>query len=309
MAFGIIISHFLTNSVDKVARRLIGATDEVAGSSAEIATSSSLVAEGASEQAASLEEASASMEELAAMTSRNAQNSEQADALMKDTIKVINLADDLMVEMGGSIEEISKASEETSKIIKTIDEIAFQTNLLALNAAVEAARAGEAGAGFAVVAEEVRNLAMRAGEAAKNTSDLIAGTMDKVTKGNQIVAKTADAFHGVEDISNKVESLVGEIAFASAEQAEGIEQILEAITVMDSVTQKNSATAEETASATAVLNQQAETMKEMAADLQIIVYGRPSKSASAEQKMLPARTSFTGEGIFHDRLPWLARRS
>lgn len=287
LSFGLFLSFFLTNSVDKVARRLTTATDEVAGSSAEIAESSRLVAEGASEQAASLEETSASMEELSAMTGRNAENSAQANALMKDTIKVIKVADDFMEEMRGSMEEISTASEETSKIIKTIDEIAFQTNLLALNAAVEAARAGEAGAGFAVVADEVRSLAMRAAEAAKNTSLLIEGTKDKVDKGREIVGKTSDAFHEVELISGKVDGLVGEITSASKEQAEGISQIRQAITVMDSVTQKNSATAEEAAAVTVVLNEQTETMKTMAADLEAIVYGQRTTTAMGGQEMLP----------------------
>ncbi len=149
---------------------------------------------------------------------------------------------------------------------------------------------GKRGPGFAVVADEVRNLAMRAAEAAKNTSELIAGTMDKVGKGREIVAKTAEAFQEVEQISGKVGGLVGEIASASTEQAEGIAQIRKAITVVDSVTQKNSATAEEAASATVVLNEQTETMKTMAADLQGIVYGRPAREAASGSgwKLLPA---------------------
>ena len=140
---------------------------------------------------------------------------------------------------------ISKASEETSKIIKTIDEIAFQTNLLALNAAVEAARAGEAGAGFAVVADEVRNLAMRAAEAAKNTADLIEGTVKKVQDGSLLVATTNDAFSQVKESTTQVGNLVSEITEASKEQSSGIEQVNIAISEMDKVVQQNAANAEE----------------------------------------------------------------
>ncbi|MCU0583737.1 MAG: methyl-accepting chemotaxis protein, partial [Syntrophales bacterium] len=140
-----------------------------------------------------------------------------------------------MTELTQSMEDISKASDETSKIIKTIDEIAFQTNLLALNAAVEAARAGEAGAGFAVVANEVRNLAMRAAEAAKNTSVLIEGTVKKVREGSELVERTGGAFAEVSRSAAKVADLVAEIAAASSEQAQGIDQINKAVAEMDKV--------------------------------------------------------------------------
>lgn len=163
-----------------------------------------------------------------------------------------------MGELKRSMEEISKASAETSKIIKTIDEIAFQTNLLALNAAVEAARAGgEAGAGFAVVADDVRNLAMRAGTAAKNTADLIEGTVKKVKNGSELVTRTYAAFDEVTNGTGKAEKLVGEIATASHEQFQGIEQVNKAVAEMDRVVQRNAANAEESASASEELNAQA----------------------------------------------------
>ncbi len=171
------------------------------------------------------------------------------------------------------MEEISKASEETSKIIKTIDEIAFQTNLLALNAAVEAARAGEAGAGFAVVADEVRNLAMRAADAARNTAELIEGTVKKVNEGGELVATTNEAFTEVAESSSKVGELVGEIAAASNEQAEGIEQVNKAVVEMDKVVQQNAANAEESASASEEMNAQAEQMKAMVDQLVNVVGG------------------------------------
>ena len=172
-----------------------------------------------------------------------------------------------------SMEDISKASGETSKIIKTIDEIAFQTNLLALNAAVEAARAGESGAGFAVVADEVRNLAMRAADAAKNTSGLIEDTLKKINSGSVLVASTNKAFTEVTTFTDKVGQLVEEISSASHEQAEGIEQINKALAEMDRATQQNAATSEESASASEEMNAQAVTMMVSVEELITLVLG------------------------------------
>jgi len=187
--------------------------------------------------------------------------------------RVIDTANESMGQLTLSMGEISKASEETSKIIKTIDEIAFQTNLLALNAAVEAARAGEAGAGFAVVADEVRNLAMRASEAAKNTAGLIEGTVQKVQTGEKLVTSTNHSFREVADSTAKVAMLMSEIATASREQASGVGQVNLAVTELDSVTQQNAATAEEAASASEELDAQAEQMKETVRTLTALVRG------------------------------------
>jgi methyl-accepting chemotaxis protein len=167
--------------------------------------------------------------------------------------------------------EISAASDEIGKIIRTIDEIAFQTNLLALNAAVEAARAGEAGAGFAVVAEEVRNLAMRAGEAARNTGGLIEGAVQKIKGGVELVSQTNLSFREVGQNAKKIGELVGEIAAASREQSQGIEQINLALGQMDKVTQSNAANAEQTASAAEEMNGQAGRMHDFVEDLQKVV--------------------------------------
>jgi methyl-accepting chemotaxis protein len=246
-------------------------SDQVAAASAQVSTASQSLAEGSAEQASSLEETSSSMEEMASMTKQNAGNANQADNLMREANQVVSNANDSMGELTKSMEEISAASEETSKIIKTIDEIAFQTNLLALNAAVEAARAGEAGAGFAVVADEVRNLAMRAAEAAKNTAGLIEGTVRKVSDGAEIVNKTNEGFAEVAKSAAKVGELVGEIAAASNEQANGIEQVNKAVAEMDKVTQQSAANAEESASASEEMNAQAEQMKAMVGELIAIV--------------------------------------
>ncbi len=192
---------------------------------------------------------------------------------MKNANKVVIQANDTMKELTGSMNEIAKASEETQKIVKTIDEIAFQTNLLALNAAVEAARAGEAGAGFAVVADEVRSLALRAADAAKNTAQLIDGTVKTVQGGTKLVTKTNEAFTEVAGGTIKVGELVSEIAAASNEQAQGIEQVNKAVVEMDKVVQQNAANAEESASASEVMNAQAMKMKSSVLRLVSLIRG------------------------------------
>jgi len=268
-----IFSNLLTKPVNRIIESLTRGADQVASASAQISSSSQSLAEGASEQASSLEETSSSLEEMASMTRQNADNAQQADTLMKEANQTVGTANTSMIELTTSMEEISKASEETSKIIKTIDEIAFQTNLLALNAAVEAARAGEAGAGFAVVADEVRNLAMRAADAARNTSDLIEGTVKKVKDGANLVTSTNEAFNEVSTSTSKVGELVGEIAAASQEQASGIEQVNKAVAEMDKVVQQTAANAEESASASEQMNAQAEQMKAVVGEL-VNVVGR-----------------------------------
>ncbi len=206
---------------------------------------SQTLSEAASQQAASLEETSSSLEEMASMTKQNAGNASQANELMTSARQTIVKADSSMKELTRSMREINQAGEETQKIVKTIDEIAFQTNLLALNAAVEAARAGEAGAGFAVVADEVRNLAMRAAEAARNTTGLMEDIVRKVKNGESLVKLVNEAFQEVTGSSEKVVGLVGEIAAASQEQSQGIDQVNKAVAEMNQTTQHNAASAEE----------------------------------------------------------------
>ena len=236
-------------------------------SSSMIAQNGQQLAERASEQAASLEEVSASMEETSSMTSRSASNAGKADQSMQDSKQPVARAIDSMIKLRQSMEEISVAGSEISKIIKTIDEIAFQTNLLALNAAIEAARAGEAGVGFAVVAEEVRNLAMRATDAAKSTETLIEDTVRKLGEGVGLASETDESFSRVVASTQAVTGLIAEIACAAREQASGIEQISIAVAEIDKVTQMNAATAQESAAASEELAMQANRMKDLLDEL------------------------------------------
>ncbi len=280
-----LVSHAALKPIRKMATSLRGGAEYVASASHQVSKASQELAGGASQQASSIEETSAALEEMSSMTRLNAENAGQANALMAETVKVVSVANQSMNELTASMDAISKASEETSKIIRTIDEIAFQTNLLALNAAVEAARAGEAGAGFAVVADEVRNLAMRAADAARSTAGLIEGTVEKIREGSEIVRKTSDGFAQVAERAGKVEELIGEISAASSEQAQGIEQVNRAVGEMDNVVQDNAASAEESASAAEELNAQAESMKEVVFELVSLV-GRDGKQENTAGRAL-----------------------
>ena len=299
LALGVILAVVITRSITKPINRIIDnlneGSDQVASASFQISSSSQALAEGASEQAAAIEETSSSLEEMASMTKQNANNAGEADVLMKEATQVVAKANETMAELTQSMALISGASEETSKIIKTIDEIAFQTNLLALNAAVEAARAGEAGAGFAVVADEVRNLAIRAAEAAKNTSNLIEDTITQVTNGSNLVSKTNEAFQEVSKSTGKVGELVGEIAAASQEQAQGIDQVNQAVNQMDQVIQSNAANAEESASASEEMNAQAENMRDVVNDLVKLVMGmsKANGDGNHQKPLLPAHRRIT----------------
>ena len=277
IAVGLIIAGLWlqTNKVFKVIKSVSSdldtASNQIDGAAHQMAAASQSLADGASQQAAAVEETSSSLEEMSSMTRCNADNANQANHLMSQTQQVVGRANDSMRDLTNSMGEISGASEQTSKIIKTIDEIAFQTNLLALNAAVEAARAGEAGAGFAVVAEEVRNLAMRSAEAAKNTSSLIEDTVNKIRSGSEIVAKTNQDFNEVTVRAGKISELISEIAAASHEQAQGIEQINKTVIALDQIVQNNASSAEETASASEEMSAQSRAMKESVIELVSLV--------------------------------------
>lgn len=278
IVLGIFFASYITKPINNVIELLSISTDQVTSVSSQVTVASQSLAEGASRQAAAVEETSSSLEEMSSMTKQNAENAHQASVLMSnDTRQSHRAITDKMNLMQDVIKSSVNASEETSKIIKTIDEIAFQTNLLALNAAVEAARAGETGAGFAVVAEEVRNLAIRSAEAAKNTETLIADSTAKIQQASSLFEDISSELSNNRHIAREVTKIVSEIAAASQEQSLGINQINKAVAEMDKVVQQNAASAEESAGAAEEMNSQALHLKNIVGNLTDLVEGESSR--------------------------------
>jgi methyl-accepting chemotaxis protein len=249
------------------------ASQQTSAASTQTSSSSQSLAQGASEQAASLEETSSALEEISSMTKKNAETAKVAAQLAGEAESSSKHGNQAMSRMSSAIDEIQSRATETARIVKTIDEIAFQTNLLALNAAVEAARAGEAGKGFAVVAEEVRNLAMRAGEAAKNTGQLIEASVTSSKSGVALAREVESALSQITQTSTRVNGLINEIASASVEQSTGIQQVNQSVAQMDKVTQTNAATAEESAAASEELASQAVLLADSVKTLSGLVKG------------------------------------
>ena len=274
---GALMGYLIIRSITKPVRQIIDVLSTGAGqttaAAGQVSAASQALAEGASEQAASLEETGASLEEMASMTKRNSENAQKAKDLANQTRQAADAGSADMEHMTLAMEAIKVSSADIAKIIKTIDEIAFQTNILALNAAVEAARAGEAGMGFAVVADEVRSLAQRSAEAAKETAAKIEGAITKTEQGVEDSAKVAERLHEIVSKIRQVDELVGDVAAASREQTQGIDQVNTAVTQMDRVTQSNAASAEESASAAEELNAQAEALKDAVEQLVAMVGG------------------------------------
>ncbi len=265
----------------EVAETIASGSTEITTTSGQVSVSGQSLASQASQQAASLEETSASLEELTSMTKRNAEHATAAKTLAGDTRITANAGAGDMQEMAKAMTDLRTASASVAKIIKTIDEIAFQTNILALNAAVEAARAGEAGAGFAVVAEEVRNLAQRSASAAKETAATIGEAVRMSELGASLSGKVAAGFSGITEKTRQLDELVAEIATASREQNEGIRQISTAMGQIDKVTQGNAAGAEESAAAAQELNAQAITLQGCVQELRALVNGRTAVTTAA----------------------------
>jgi methyl-accepting chemotaxis protein/methyl-accepting chemotaxis protein-1 (serine sensor receptor) len=272
---GGLLAFFVIRNIEGALERTVTELSEgaaqVASAASQVSSSSQFLAQGSSEQAASLEETSASSEEINSMARQNSENSRSAAELVSRSQKKFDETNQSLEQMVVAMNEINTQSDNISKIIKVIDEIAFQTNILALNAAVEAARAGEAGMGFAVVAEEVRNLAQRCSQAARDTASLIEESIEKSNDGKLKVDQVAAAIRSISEESARVKTLVDEVSVGSQEQARGIQQIGQAITQMEQVTQTTAASAEESAAAAEELNAQSEALNSIVARLTAMV--------------------------------------
>ncbi len=295
---GAFLAGWITLSITKpirlVAAQLAEGAEQTSSAAGQVSASSQSLAEGASEQAASLEETSSSLEEMSSITKKNTETAEKVKDLATQARQAGDTGAQDMAAMTTAMDAIKTSSSDIAKIIKTIDEIAFQTNILALNAAVEAARAGEAGMGFAVVADEVRSLAQRCAQAAKETAAKIEDAVQKSVAGVEISNKVAKSLDEIVVKARQVDELAAEVAMASREQTQGIEQVNTAVSQMDKVTQSNAANAEESASAAEELNAQAEAMNDAVSDLIKLVDGGQTRGARtkslARTKAAPGKT-------------------
>jgi methyl-accepting chemotaxis protein len=306
----IIIVRSVTTPVGMVIDNLTNNAVQVSTASGQVAASSQQLAEGSSEQASSLEEVSSSLEEMTSMTQQNAENARQANDMAETARHAANEGSVAMERMASAIDTIKASSDETAKIVKTIDEIAFQTNLLALNAAVEAARAGDAGKGFAVVAVEVRNLAQRSAEAARDTAELIDGAQKNAESGVAVSEEVSTILKQIAESVESVSQVVAEVAAASKEQAQGIEQVTTAVSQMDQVTQSTASNAEESASAAEELSSMSVELNSLVDVLVGIVTGSAVEGGTVTgRRAVTGRTAVTGRRAVTGRTAVTGRRA
>jgi methyl-accepting chemotaxis protein len=284
------------DSLDESLSQVSAAADQVAGAADQISTGSQSLAHGTNEQAATLQEVSSSLQELSSMSNRSAGGARQAKELSDAARSETDRGLESMRRLSQAIDRIKSSSDQTAKILKTIDDIAFQTNLLALNAAVEAARAGDLGKGFAVVAEEVRNLAMRSAEAAKTTSQLIEESVANANGGVTLNAEALANLEGIQRQVVQVSEVMDEIAMGAAQQSEGVEQINKAVEQMNQVTQETAASAEESSSASEELTGQAGELRQL-----VGAYALTGKEGNGRMQASPPRA---GAPARASRAPW-----
>jgi hypothetical protein len=284
---GVLLSLFMVRNLNGalrgITRELAQGGEQVSSAASQVSASSQSLAQGASEQAATVEETSSASDEVRSMTQKNADSAHQVESLMGSVAEQIVDGTRKVDEMVASMKQINESSADISKIIKTIDEIAFQTNILALNAAVEAARAGQAGMGFAVVADEVRNLAQRCAEAARNTTNLIEQSIARSESGSLKLSEVTAAIASIATAANQAKELATEVNVGSHEQTRGLEQISKAILQIEQVTQRNAASAEESAAAGQQLSAQSVQLNHLVGQLQGLVEGGSVNSLTARE--------------------------
>jgi hypothetical protein len=281
----IIVGSRLVKPLNALTYGLSAGGDHMAAASRDVSSASQSLAENAAQQASGLRRSASSLEEMASMAQKAAAHTQEGKNISEEAGRALEDVSTHMDQMTGAIEDISRSSEETAKIVKTIDDIAFQTNLLALNAAIEAARSGEAGAGFAVVADEVKKLAGMAAEAAKNSSRLIEKTMNSVKNGNRLKEATEQSFKHNLEISGQIGTLIDEIAEASKEQSEGISLVNRTVAEMDEVVQQSASNAAALAAAAGGTSSQAENMKTFVAEM-VALFGVGERGTPAEAKKI-----------------------
>lgn len=286
----------ITRPIDRIVTQLSSSAEETAAAAGQVSAASQTLAAGANRQAASLEETSASLEELTGAAQRNAAHTEQARDLVRQARASADRGVDSMRAMTQAMDAIQRSSRDVAVIIKNVDEIAFQTNILALNAAVEAARAGSAGAGFAVVADEVRTLAQRSAAAARETAQKIADASSRAEQGHQLGATTAQQLDEIVSQVKQIDALMDELTDSAKSQNEGVKQIAATARDLDGITQANAASAEEGASASAVLTADARILHDVIADLDILVHGHSTAFAAAAPTAAPRGPDVSSSG-------------